>query len=228
MAELAGVIEQARVVIVQAPSEGVELEATFGQGAMRGVEWVPNGATVDANLSTDGDRDIDVLVVGRIEERKNQLHVAQSLAGSDLKTMFVGGVNPRSRRYNTAFQSVVLRSSNLTYLPHVEMSVLRKLYCRSRILLGASHFEVVSLAELEAVAYGCQLVTGTSGYIADYLGGLATYLTPTAPPHQLLDTLERVSAAGVNQAGMQLVRSQYTWDRSAQILRDVYRRYGLL
>lgn len=221
-------LERAALVVVQAPSELRQLERTFGAQVEDRTMWVPNGVTVDPDVDVDGDRDIDVLVAGRIEERKNQLALAEALAGTPWNVTFVGGDNRRNAAYAEAFHRLVGAHGNLQHVPHVSLDDLRRLYGRSKLLLSGSRFEVVSLAELEAVAYGCQLVSTTAGYMRDYLGDLAGYLDPVAQPEQIRTTVESALAAGVNSAGMARVRSEYTWARSHSALLGAYRTAGLL
>jgi glycosyltransferase involved in cell wall biosynthesis len=221
-------LEGAALVVVQAPSELAQLERTFGARVADRTAWVPNGVTVDPDVDTGGDRDIDVLVAGRIEERKNQLALAQALAATPWRVTFVGGDNARNAGYAADFHRTVAAHANLQHVPHVSLEDLRRLYGRSRLLLSGSRFEVVSLAELEAVAYGCRLVSTTAGYMRDYLGDLAAYMDPTADGERIRTTVETALRAGINADGMAKVRAAYTWERSHRALADAYRSAGLL
>ena len=221
-------LEGAALIVVQAPGELAEVERTFGASIADRTVWVPNGVTVDESLDTGGIRDIDVLVAGRIEERKNQLRIAQAFASSRLKVTFVGGDNPRNAAYGAEFHRTVAANENLQHVPHVSLEELRGLYVRSKVLFSASRFEVVSLAELEAVAYGCGLVTTVGGYMRDYLGDLAGYVDPGASLEALLGAAERAVADGGSAEAMALVREQYSWAACHRALVSAYRAMRLV
>lgn len=221
-------LRAARLIVVQAPSEAAELDRTFRARVSARAVWVPNGVTVDESVDVGGHRDIDVLVAGRIEERKNQLAVARAFAGSSVRVTFVGGENRRNAAYAARFHELVGQHGNLQHVPHVPLDELRRLYARTRVFVSTSWFEVVSLSELEAVAYGCRLVTGTGGYLRDYLGDLAVYVDPGIGPQLLRDTVAAALDGDPGDEAMVQVRSRFTWDRSHLALVEAYRSCGLL
>jgi len=221
-------VQNASLVVVQAPSELDQLERNFGAEVRGKAAWVPNGVSYENGPQTSGTRDIDVLVAGRIEERKNQLGIARALAGTPWKVTFVGANNPRNAAYTEKFHRLVGEYENLQHVPHVSLDELRQMYVRSKVFLSASFFEVVSLAELEAVAYGCQLISATSGYLSDYLGDLATYADPTTEPDALRSHVESAVRKGINLDGMTHVRNEYSWAKSHRRLLQAYQSAGLL
>lgn len=225
---VATALEQSSLVILQAPAELAEVEKTFGVSISAKSVWVPNGVTVEDGPDLREHRDIDVLVAGRIEERKNQLNVASALAGTGWNVVFVGGDNTKNPAYTKRFHQVVREHENLHHIPHVSLEELRRIYTRSKVFLSASYFEVVSLTELEAVAYGCQLVTATSGYLKDYLGEHATYIEPWADSDVIHSQVESAVNSGINDHAMDLVRKDFSWDNSHRRLVEAYDRAGLL
>lgn len=225
---IARALQNAALVVVQAPSELDELERTFGVNVRGKAAWVPNGVDYERGPQTSGTRDIDVLVAGRIEERKNQLGIARALAGTPWNVTFVGANNPRNASYTKKFHRLVGEHQNLRHVPHVSLDELRQLYARSKVFLSASFFEVVSLSELEAVAYGCQLISATSGYLSDYLGGLATYVDPTGELDALRSLVESATRRGINLEGMTQVRNEYSWTGSHRRLLESYQGAGLI
>jgi glycosyltransferase involved in cell wall biosynthesis len=227
-ASISRALTDAALVVVQAPSELLQLEQTFGVNLSATSVWVPNGVSYDRDADVTGPREIDVLVVGRIEERKNPLRIAQALAGTPWQVTFVGADNRRNQSYFKNFHRVVDAHENLRHVPHVSLTELRQLYTQSRVCLSASFFEVVSLAELEATAHGCQLISGTSGYLRDYLGDLATYVEPMAEFDDLRDYVAAALDRGLNLDGMSHVRGEYSWDKSHARLVEAYVRAGLL
>lgn len=225
---IAAALEHSTLVLVQAPTELEEVERTFAVSIRDKTVWIPNGVEIDSDTDVRSHRDIDVLVAGRIEERKNQLGVALALAGTGWNVTFVGGDNAKNAEYTKKFHRTISEHDNLQHIPHVPLPELRRLYARSKVFLSTSYFEVVSLTELEAVAYGCQLVTATSGYLSDYLGDLAAYVEPWADPETIREKVEAAVKHGINSDGMDLVRSDYTWTKSHRRLVEAYQTAGLL
>jgi glycosyltransferase involved in cell wall biosynthesis len=227
-AKIAAALSSAELVIYLADGERRSIEATFGVSLAANGRLVPNSVDIDDSVDVHANRDIDVLVVGRIEERKNQLRIAEALSGTPWRVVFAGSAGQRSRRYWTAFLRTIDSAPNLEYHQHMPIQELNRLYGRARVLVSASHFEVVSLAELEAVSYGCQLVSTTSGYTSEYVGPHATYLEPTAPADTLIEAIGAARASGVNLEGMRLVRAKFDRASGARALVHAYTSAGLL
>lgn len=115
-------------------------------------------------------RTIDLLVVGRIERRKNQLAIAQACVKAGIPVTFVGAVNPNNKSYATSFFRLLSRwPSLLHYVPHVTQSRLSELYSSAKIHLSASMFEVSSLVDIEAYNCGCYVISSSTGYSAEIL-----------------------------------------------------------
>lgn len=72
-------LQKASLIVVQAQGELSGLEATLGVALGHNAEVVTNSVEIDASVRVDSVRDIDVRVDGRIEQRKNQLRLAQML-----------------------------------------------------------------------------------------------------------------------------------------------------
>jgi glycosyltransferase involved in cell wall biosynthesis len=218
---IARALQKASLIVVQAEGERREVEASFGISLAHNVKVVPNTVDVDDTIQIDIPRDIDVLVVGRIEERKNQLHLAEALKDMPWRVVFLGGVNARSRGYQAAFDRLIAESTNLEH-HHIRHSEMPSVYARAKVLVSASHFEVVSMAELEAVGYGCQLVGATSGYMMEYLGPSASFLDPIAPADAWVQAIAAARSGGINRAGMDLVRTQFNRHHAAKELVAAY------
>jgi glycosyltransferase involved in cell wall biosynthesis len=221
-------LARARLVVVQAEAERRAVETTFKVALAHNTICVRNGVTFDPSIDVTGARDIDVLVVGRIEERKNQLRIANAFANRPFRVVFVGAANRLNRHYVRAFFQAVEASPNLEHVRHVPLSELYQLYARSHVCVSASYFEVVSLAELEAVAYGCQLVATTHSYVREYLDDFATYVDPSSSAPEWLAAVATSRSRGVNEMGMSHVREHYSWSSSHAHLREAYRGAGLL
>ena len=122
-------------------------------------------------------RDIDVCMVGRIEARKNQVAVLRVLNRMGITGVFVGGENPKHRRYCQRFRDMIAesKSRHIGQLSHVEtLGVMR----RARLHISASWFEVSSMVDLEAYSAGCGVVSSKCGGTRELLGDAAEYVDP--------------------------------------------------
>ncbi|MGY1856594.1 glycosyltransferase [Modestobacter sp. SYSU DS0290] len=183
-------LERATAVLVLARGEAGWLKQDFGYTGPSIV--IPNGSDLEIGTTARvGQPKYDVIVVGRVEERKNQLAVARALSGTGLRTIFVGRPNPTSRSYVDDFASVVANDSALSWLPGTTRAGVAELLVSSRVSVSASYFEVLSLGDLEAAAAGCQVIASEAGNTAEYLTHGAQYVSPTRVESELLPLISR-------------------------------------
>lgn len=162
-----------------------------------------------------------VLSVGRIEAGKNQLAIIRSLVGSGLPLVFVGSVNPWHKGYVRRFEIEVAKHRNVYYLGWVEPQFMPAIYERARVHVLASWFEVAPLVDLEAAGYGCQVVTTTRSYAAEYASDFALFCEPNDEASirsAVLDAYER----GRNREGARIVRERFTWRKAGLALLQAY------
>ncbi len=114
-------------------------------------------------------RDIDVLVCGRIEERKNQVNIINALAGTGLNVTFLGTINQNNRRYANIFMALVEAYGNIDYISGCATEEVKNYYLRAKCHLSASWFEVSSLVDLESYFCGCSVVSSSTGYSQEIL-----------------------------------------------------------
>jgi glycosyltransferase involved in cell wall biosynthesis len=112
-------------------------------------------------------RDIDVLVSGRIEARKNQLNIIRALSATGLKVVFVGALNGNNRAFCERFINELKKHSNFEYLGAVSHDEMMSLYNRAKIHLSASWMEVSSLVDIEAYSRGCIVFSSINGHTSE-------------------------------------------------------------
>lgn len=105
-----------------------------------------------------------IIVIGRIEPRKNQLLVAEALSGSKFTVSFIGALNENHKGYTGRFLSVVNDSKNLKYLGSLSHSDVLQHLGNSEIYLNLAWFEVTSNADMEANVMGVNVVTTTNSW----------------------------------------------------------------
>ncbi|HBZ7298433.1 TPA: glycosyltransferase family 4 protein [Klebsiella pneumoniae] len=201
--------------ILIAEGEKDIIESDFNCVLKRSI-LVKNGVDLK-NLSikrASFERDIDILICGRIESRKNSLAVARFLAGTSYKATFVGALNNNDKSYANEFLSIINRSDNLSYLGRVNPDDMPAIYCRSKIHLSASWFEVASLVDLEAYAYGCHVISSVYGHTNSYLKDRAYYLDPKnlSSLNSILEALNTKEADCEEQ--FSFISNNFTWEKS--------------
>ncbi|VUS47448.1 glycosyltransferase [Klebsiella huaxiensis] len=115
------------------------------------------------------DRFYDVIVCGRVEERKNQIAILDALQGSNLRILFLGGVNKFNKKYAKNFFDRIGRNPQITHIDQVKPEDVLGFYGNSKISLSASWFEVSSLADIEAASCGCFVFSSINGHSAEII-----------------------------------------------------------
>lgn len=115
----------------------------------------------------------EVVSVGHFDPRKNQLLLIKALRETGISVTFIGGPRPMHERY---FRQCVRQAGGrhrfVGPLPRPE--VLR-LFQRARLQICSSLLETPGLANLEAVALGCQVVLPDCPPVREYFGPSAHY-----------------------------------------------------
>lgn len=141
------------------------------------------------NQKKDNIRNIDVLVCGRIEQRKNQVAIAKLLANKSFNVKFVGGLNENNAKYCNEFLSIIDTTDNLEYIGKVGPEEMVVLYGSAWIHLSASWFEVSSLVDIEAFFAGCYVFSSKYGHSEELLNGERF---ESVDPYELSNLADRV------------------------------------
>lgn len=158
-------LRHAAQVTLLSPAEEKCLAADFGFAPVSGqtvvvpnwVEGIAEGSAPAQDLLEQA-RDA-VLVVGRVEARKNHLGLVQLLERAGQKALFIGRPNPNEGAYAQAFAAAIAACRHVRWLPGVPRETLGAFYRVGRFLLNASFVEVSPLVDIEALACGCPIVT---------------------------------------------------------------------
>jgi glycosyltransferase involved in cell wall biosynthesis len=168
-AEIAKLLGNADGIVYISKGERLSVQADFGIVNDRYV-IAHNAVTNAPNAAADEEKIYDVIVVGRIEQRKNQLNIAKEFSKSVYKVLFVGPANANSNEFFEEFTRVVDASGGrLSYIGPKSHAETLRLIGRSRLLLNASYFEVNPLVDLEACLTGTQVVTTKYSYTKEVM-----------------------------------------------------------
>lgn len=166
---IARLIESVDGVIYIADAERQSIESDFSTKSKKSIV-VHNAVEFDfCSIDNLDQRKYDIIVVGRIEERKNQLSIAAAFAKTKFRVVFVGPKNSNSIDYFDRFAAIVASSDNLTYLGSATHVDTLKLIASSHLLFNGSYFEVSPLVDLEAGIMRTHVVTTKYSYTSEIM-----------------------------------------------------------
>lgn len=215
------IIENVAGVILIAPDEQITIEKDLNIKLKKNYT-VYNGVNIVNKVDFDDEdwqsRDIDVLITGRIEPRKNSLAIAHffSNKNNNYKVTFVGNENPNAHKYCDDFKKLVDKNNNIEYIGGVPSEQMPAIYARAKINLSASWFEVASLVDLESYAYGCHVISSRNGNTHNYLGDRACYLHPKklADLSEIIPILLKTPTESQEQ--YEFISVNFNWKKSAE------------
>lgn len=127
---------------------------------------IHNGVDIISHNNIIYKRDIDFLIVGRIEKSKNSYFIAKLIASyfPEKKTIFIGGKNKYHYKYVKSFSTFLDKQENIDYLGIVNYEKVQEIMLSSRILLNLSLIEVSPLVDLEALSNGMKVLSTSSSF----------------------------------------------------------------
>lgn len=182
---------------------------------------VPNGFSAAYQPAPISVPRRDVLCVGRVEPRKNQLGVIRafkSLPRGAHRLLLYGAMNGSHDSYAAKVRAELVPGW-VEYAGSVEQKELYAAYARSAVVVLASFFETCGLVVMEALACGANACVNRSAYLEDYYGDRVGYCDPYN---------ETSIAAAIRTA---LVRpaqdnteflSRFSWTEAASATRHAY------
>jgi glycosyltransferase involved in cell wall biosynthesis len=207
------------------------------------IGFVPNGVDLDpfAHLPARAELEAEfpelagkfvLLFLGRLHLKKGLDLLATALAAlgaahPDLHVLLAGPDDGALAPFLARVEHAGL-SRRVTCLGHVAGERARRAWGAADAFILPSYSEGFSMAILEALAARLPVVVTTSCHFPELAaadGGIVVAPTADAVTRGLRDLLERSPAerAELGRRGRALVERQYTWDRQARRLADIYR-----
>jgi glycosyltransferase involved in cell wall biosynthesis len=157
-----------------------------------------------------------ILVVGRIEARKNVLRLCRLAERAGRPIIFIGRPNPSESGYAEQFRQCVSQSRFVQWIPGVQREQMAGFYAHSSFLLNASYVEVSPLVDVEALEFGCPVATTRYALHHEYL----PEGTPVCDAYEDEDVLRHMSWRPERSGPQSTVNA----DRCKQDLVVVYAR----
>jgi glycosyltransferase involved in cell wall biosynthesis len=181
------------------------------------IDVVPQGVTIPAHAERRPER--MVLCVGAKRPHKNAVAVVEALAGTDLRLVVTG--------YRTSHDDVLRERAaalGVELEMHEWVDDLDDLYARAGVVVVPSLYEGFGLPVLEAMARGVPVVSSNRSSLPEVAGDAALLVDPEdrralrEAIDRALQEQERLGAAGRARA------AQFTWERTARLTAETYRR----
>ena len=159
-------LDNAARIALLSYAEGAHVSRDFGYAFRPGQRLiVPNWAEGIGSASAappppfSGLLEAPVLVVGRVEPRKNSVRICRLAGIARRHVVFVGRPHPSEGAFVTAFEHTARAHGYVRWIPGVARSEMASYYYHASFLLTAGLVEVSPLVDVEALALGCPIVT---------------------------------------------------------------------
>jgi glycosyltransferase involved in cell wall biosynthesis len=157
-----------------------------------------------------------VLSVARVEPRKNHLSLALALRGLPVRLVLVGAVLPGNEQYMASVQAAL---PDVVHVPHIDHALVRHAHAAAAVHALPSWYETTGLSTLEALAVGRPVIVAGGPCVEEYFAGCAQFCSPGS----IRSIRRAVVRALEGPLGCEQERArQFSWDRTARELLDVY------
>ncbi len=229
-------IKNATEIIVPSKTTKEDVERLFSISPEK-VHVIPHGISVDVSPSSpstsapglrSGNKAF-ALFVGTREPRKNLPLVVEAVqryrerSGDDLRLVIAGG-----RGWGgTSIDRLLASHAWIDILGYVSDEERTRLYREAKFLLWPSLYEGFGLPVLEAMAYGCPVITSTSSSLPELVGSAGILVNPfdTEESVQVIEALMSDDALRTRfiQTGKERA-NMFTWERAAKTTAEVFQR----
>ena len=220
-------LDGAALILPNSEGETRELQRDFSQPAEKflvvynAVDFDDIEAA-DATLFADRYKIRDfVLCVGRFEERKNQLGVAQALAALQTPVVFIGGVPSYQRSYFQECQQAARKIPHSLFIEGLPQPEVFSAMKAAKVHVLGSWWENTGLVSLEASICGCNVVTTSRAPWQEYFGNDAWVCDPANPP-SLRSAVDAALAEPRSHVLATRIRERFTWPLAADRLKYAY------
>ena len=167
-----------------------------------------------------GARDLNqIICVGRIEGRKNQLNLIKALNNTAYKLIIIGSPSANQQKYYELCLSEA--QSNITFVSVLPQDKLIEYYQTAHVHVLPSWFETTGLSSLEAAVMGCKVVITAKGDTTEYFENYAYYCDPSSPA-SILKAIEEAMRAPFRDDFQNKILDCYTWKKAAEKTLEAY------
>lgn len=221
------VIAFSDVLLPNSTSEARRVHADFPTSRSKNFVVVPNAVDTlvfDPERVTlpEAMRRLEgcILSVARIEGLKCQLELVRATRDLDVDVVLIGKSAPNHASY---YEAIKREASNRVHLiGQISHEELPHYYAAAKVHALISWMETTGLSSLEAGAMGCNLVVTEKGDTRDYFRDDAEYCDPGSV-ESIRNAVVRALEAPKSSSLRDRIRSDYTWEKAAQMTAEGYR-----
>jgi glycosyltransferase involved in cell wall biosynthesis len=158
-----------------------------------------------------------------LEARKNQSSLIEAMRDTDMKLVLAGPPTANQGRFVKHVKDAAASLANVHVLGSVTPQEKAWLYSLARVHVLPSWMETCGLSSLEAAVAGCAIVVSPNGDTRDYFGGDVEYCDP-ASPSSIREAIIRAYGRGPSATLEQRIRTEFTWQRTAEATFGAYAR----
>lgn len=166
-----------------------------------------------------------VLMVGRIEPRKNQLSLIRALNQQPCELVVVGGAVSNHRNYYEQCRKEAANNIHFTGPLDQDSEELRSAFAACDVFALPSWFETPGLAALEAGLSGAKVVITREGSTREYFGEYADYVNP-ASIGSIRNTVLRALKRQKTEHLRNHIRQKFLWEKAAERHVQLYESQG--
>lgn len=217
------IAENARLLLPNSHSEYQRFERAF----QKSFPYRKVVNAIDAEIFKDSVAENEkykdhILIVGRIEGRKNQLNVIKALIGTQYRLTIIGKPAQNQFGYYQECRRLASESQNICFIgDQIEHEKLVSIYKAARVHVLASWFETTGLVSLEAAMMDCNIVITKKGDTEEYFGDMAYYCEP-GNINSIRDAITKAYNAPVNNKLKALIKENYNWHDAAMQTLQAY------
>lgn len=213
------VLKNVAYILPNSQSEQLRLQQQYGYQGPSMV--IPNGVDLEKfGVVEDVPRQKGQLIcVGQIEPRKNQLNLIKAIKDSSYQLKIIGNTAPNHQKYYDACRQEA--QNNVEFISHLPQEELMQHYLSSEIHILPSWFETTGLVSLEAAYLGCKIVVSPKGDTQEYFQDYALYCAPNSP-NSIRAAIDQASQEPYSPQLRNLVSTLYNWKQAAQLTYTVY------
>jgi len=165
-----------------------------------------------------------ITFVARIDPRKNQLSFLNAMKNTDFPIRFIGNAGPNSQSYLLKLKEIASQRGNVEFISHIPQEEVFKHMLESKVNVLTSWIETPGLVSLEAAYAGCNIVVSEKGSVRDYFKDFAFYCNPQYPENIKKQVIKALSS-DFNPVFKDLIKEQYTWEKTAEQTLAVYKKF---
>lgn len=214
------VLKGAAAILPNSVSEANRVARTYNVNVETFI--VPNGIDFD---KFEGVLSVEripnqLICVGQIEPRKNQMNLIKAIKDLDVTLLIVGNPAPNHANYMEKCKEIA--SDKVEFISRINQEELVKYYQSSSVHILPSWFETTGLSSLEAAYLGCKVVVSPNGDTRDYFGEYANYCNPGSVS-SITEAIKIAVDRSYSNRLKELIIEEFNWKKTAEKTKECYK-----